>query len=73
MKGFPESGSGYCRLAPLEVFGGRCQDLDKCLDIGQRLGVLWRSRTHTLAQISSLVACAPSEVLLAPVQLDQKD
>ena len=73
MGSFPESGSGYCPSAPLEVLGVRCQDLDKCPDIGQCLGVLRCSRTHTLAQTSSLVACALSEVLLAAVQLDQRE
>ena len=72
MKSFPESGSGYHPSAPLEVLGGQCRDLDKCPDIGQYLGVLWCSRTHTLAQTSSLVVYALSEVLLAAVQLDQR-
>ena len=70
---FPESGSGYHPSAPLEVLGGQCRDLDKYPDIGQYLGVLWCSRTHTLAQTSSLVACALCEVLLAAVQLDQRE
>ena len=66
-------GPGYHPLTPLEVQGSLCWDLDKCPDIGQYLGVLWCSRTHTLAQTSSLVACALSEVLLAAVQLDQRE
>ena len=39
-------------------------------DVG---GALWCSRTRTLAQISSLVACALFGVLLAAVQLDHKE
>ena len=73
MESFPESGSGYRPSAPLEVLGGWCQDLDKCQDIGQYLGALWCSRTHTLAQTSSLVVCVLSEVLLAVVQLDRRE
>ena len=73
MGSFPESGSGYHPSAPLEAPGGRCQDLDKRPDIGQYLGVLWCSRTHTLAQTFSLVACALSEMLLTAAQLDQKE
>ena len=70
---FPENGSGCRPSAPLEVLGGQCQDLDKFPDIGQYLDVLWHSRTHTLAQTFSLVACALSEVLLDAVQLDQRE
>ncbi len=70
---FPENGSGYRPSVPLKVLGGLCQNLDKCPDIGQYLGVLWYSGTHTLAQVSSLVARALSEVLLAAVQLDQRE
>ena len=51
------------------MLGDQCQDLDNCPGIGQYLGVLWCPKTHTLAQTSSLVACALSEVLLAGVQL----
>ena len=71
MGSFPESGSGYRPSAPLEVPGGQCRDLDKCPDIGRYLGVLWCSRTRTLAQTSSLVACGLAEVVLAAVQLGQ--
>ena len=73
MGSFPESGLGYRPSAPLEVLGGQCRDLDKYPDTEQYLDVLWCSRTHILAQTSSLVACALSEVLLAAVQLDQRE
>ena len=73
MGSFSESGSGCRPSAPLKVLGGQYRDLDKFPDTGQYLGVLWCSRTHTLAQTSSLAACALSEVLFAAVQLDQRE